>query len=51
MRTKPILSDEDICNICDNKCPENIYDCPNLNEAIKTKNASYIWCWVHRDKK
>lgn len=48
MRTKPIVSDKDICKFCNDTCPENIYDCPMLNEAIATKKASYLWCWMNK---
>jgi len=49
MRTNISLPKDDHCSICDEQCPENIYDCPKLNEAIATKKAYYGWCWFAKE--
>lgn len=53
MKTNISLPKDDRCKLCDDNrnCPENVYDCIILNDAINTKTAAYIWTWVRNPKK
>lgn len=48
MKTKLIISQDDICGYCDEKCPNDIYTCPKLIDAINKKNAVYCWSWMKK---
>ena len=50
MKTNISLPKDDRCILCENVCPENVYDCPELQHAIETKGAVYKWCWEKNEK-
>lgn len=46
MKTNISLPQDDICQCCDDNCPENIYNCEKLQQFINSKKAQYVWCWI-----
>lgn len=46
MKTKISLPEGDTCELCENECPNNIYDCEKLTIAINTKIDYYGWRWM-----
>lgn len=49
MKTNISLPKDDMCKFCDQTCPENIYECLTLTEAINRKQALYLWCWTKKE--
>jgi hypothetical protein len=50
MKAKISLPQDDLCKFCDNVCPENVYDCDILQQAMNSKQAGYKWCWLKLEK-
>ena len=50
MKAKISIPEDDICKVCDETCPENVYDCPILQQAMNSKQAVYKWCWISAGK-
>ena len=49
MKTNISLPKDDKCGFCDQKCPDNIYDCEILSEAINKKQCVYVWYWTKKE--
>ena len=49
MRTNITLHQDDICKVCNEKCPNDIYECELLKNLINQKKALYKWCWILKD--
>jgi hypothetical protein len=43
------VPEDDLCKYCDQKCPENIYNCTILQQAMNSKKAVYKWVWIKKD--
>lgn len=51
LKTNISLPEDDICKLCNEKCPANIYDCPTHQKMVNEKKAVYLWCWVPKPQK
>jgi len=49
MKTNISLPEDDLCKLCEEKCPKNVYDCETLTQMINRKKALYVWCWVPKE--
>lgn len=49
MKTNINLPKDDKCVCCNNKCPDNIYECDILNKLIVQKKSQYIWQWTLKE--
>ena len=50
MKANISVPKDDLCKVCDQECPDNVYDCAILQDAMVKKQASYKWCWLKNEK-
>jgi len=50
MKANISVPKDDSCIFCDQECPEDVYDCMILQQAMNSKKAVYKWCWVKNEK-